>query len=450
MTSAVRPTTAVLLEALRAAGSLAAAPFFAAGYLARRARLAAEVERELGRPAAPAPLPEPPPALAHRPLRLFVSCAEPSGETHAVHLVAALRAELERAGAPAPELVGLGGERLAAAGVRLVGDPLRHAAMGTDVLRHLPFYVQLLRAAAAELARPTDLLLAVDSPALHVPLGHLAHRSRVPVAHLATPQYWAWAPWRVRSYRRAVDLALSILPFEPAWLERRGVRVAHVGHPHLDALADVPRAAAPAEAGAPLALLPGSRASVVRRNLPWMITTVARLRAAHPGLEALVPAARPELVAPIERALAEAGASAWARVEPDLHATLRRARAALSVSGTVLIDLLHHRLPAVVVYRLERALAARLAPRVLSVPWFASVNLLAGREVLPEFVFAGEGPREAVSEALARCYNDQATRRAARAGLEEAARRLGPPGAIVRAARHALALAAAPRPPSAP
>jgi lipid-A-disaccharide synthase len=123
-----------------------------------------------------------------------------------------------------------------------------------------------------------------------------------------------------------------------------------------------------------------------------------------------------------------------------VHRSLARARAALAVSGTVLIDLLHQRLPTVVVYRTPSALALRLYRGLVVAPWFASPNLLAGREVLPERAFSGRGPQAEVGDALARCYNDEAWRRRCLAGLELAARRLGPAGACDRAAAALLQL----------
>ena len=386
------PSRAVAREFARALVDLVLGAPRLGLYLLRRRRLAAELAADLARPAKvedrelPAALP------TDRPLVVFVSAAEPSGETHALNLVRALRAELAAAGAPPPRLLGLGGPALADQGVEIVGNPVARAAMGADVLRALPFYLRLLRDAAAALRSGADLFLPVDSPALHVPLAHMARRYGVPVAHFVTPQYWAWAPWRVRGYARAVDLALSILPFEPSWFRRHGVRVVHAGHPQLDRLADVPTSPEPADAPR-LVILPGSRGSVIERNLPWMLARARRLAECVPGLEVVIPHDREDQRGRLEALLAREAAGLDVRlVFGDLHGELARARAALSVSGTVLLDLLHHRLPAVVVYRLGSPFLARLSRHLLTVPWFSSVNLLAGREVLPEHCFAGEGP----------------------------------------------------------
>ena len=439
--TAPSPGSLVRREILRAAGAGALLPARALVFLARRRALRAELEGLLAAPAALAPEPDLRGVPTGRPLRLFVSCAEASGEIHAVSLVRELRRAVARLGGPPPEISALGGVRLEAEGVHHVGRPVERAAMGfRGPFENVGYYADLLRRTAEHFASALpDVCAPVDSPALHVPLARIAKAHGIPVVHFVTPQYWGWAPWRVGGYRAAVDRALSILPFEPAWFERRGVRVAHVGHPLLDALATIP-STRPAEDAHHLALLPGSRLGVIERNLPWMLAAAARLRARAPELRVLVVHERRELAEPLQAAIERVGAAGWARVETgDLHAALARARCALSVSGTVLLDLLHHRLPAVVVYRLANARSTFLARRFLTVPWFSSVNLLAGREVYPEFCFHGDGPLEAVDAALHGAFADAAARRACAEGLDLAAARLGPPGASARAAAQVLA-----------
>jgi lipid-A-disaccharide synthase len=440
--AAPSPRSLVRREVFRAAGAGVLLPARAVAYLASSGAKRREVAGLLGSPASLTPEPALP-ALPARPLRLFVSCAEASGETHAVSLVRALRATIERRGGPSPEITGLGGVRLEAEGVRHVGRPVERAAMGfRGPFENLSYYFDLLARTAAHLSewRP-DVCVPVDSPALHVPLARIARAHEIPVVHFVTPQYWGWAPWRVAGYRACVDRALSILPFEPAWFARRGVRVAHVGHPLLDALASVPPTR-PKEDARHLVLLPGSRLGVIERNLPWMLAAAGRLRKKEPELRALVVHEHRELAEPIEAAIEREEAGGWARPETgDLHASLARARCALSVSGTVLLDLLHHRLPAVVLYRLSSARTEWASRRFLTVPWFSSVNLLAGEEVYPEFTFHGEGPVEAVDAALHRAWVDPGWRAECVARLDLASERLGPPGACDRAAAHVLDLA---------
>lgn len=433
------PDLLLLRESARAVGQGLALLPRAVLYLAQRADREQEVREALATPAPPDEVP-PLPALRGRRPCVFVSAAEASGEIHAQNLVRELRAAARAAGGAEPRLVGLGGARLAAEGVELVGRPVERAQMGlSGVSSSLGYWLGLVKDCARAFARERpDVFVPVDSPALHVPLARIAHSHEIPVVHFVAPQYWGWAPWRARGYARAVDLALSILPFERAWFEREGVPCVHVGHPLLDALGELPATRPPADAR-DLVLLAGSRTSVIERNLPWMLEIVAGLRAELGDARVLVLHEDARFQAQLAAILARVPAARAELALGDLHGRLACARAAFSVSGTVLIDLLHHRLPAVVLYRLGSAREAWLGRRFLSVPWFSSVNLLAGSEVLPEFSFHGDGPRAEVREALRRALFDADWRARCVRELELAAARLGGPGACARAARHVLA-----------
>ncbi len=417
-------------------------PFRALDYWIERDAARAEVQGSLGDTPTLAPL-DAPLALPEQPLRVFISCAEASGEIHALNFIKALRELASEAGAPAPEFMGLGGPALARQGVRLLGDPVSRSAMGlVGVLGALPFYLGLVKAAARCFRQaPPDLFIPIDSPALHVPLGHIARSCGVRVVHFVTPQYWGWAPWRVRGYAHAVDLALSILPFEPAWFERRGIAVAHIGHPLLDELpaASSLEGSANREACRRVVVLPGSRKSVIRRNLPSMLSALQA--AASPGQDLEVIVAQHEAThrALIESILKELGSTQRVRLQVgELDSLLASAQLALSVSGTILLHLLHHRLPAVVVYRAEHERQLWMARQFLTTPWFASVNLLAGRKIYPEFFFRDPVPAPDLIEAVRLGLEDPGWRRATSEALESAAERLGPPGATRRAALAAL------------
>jgi lipid A disaccharide synthetase len=181
---------------------------------------------------------------------------------------------------------------------------------------------------------------------------------------------------------------------------------------------------------------------VIEQNLPWMLDAAARLRKVEPEVRVVVVQERRELLDPIEAAIERAEAGAWAVTETgDLHATLARARCALSVSGTVLLDLLHHRLPAVVLYRLSSGRAEWASRRFLTVPFFSSVNLLVGREVYPEFAFHGAGPVAEIDAVLRRAWGDEGWRAECVSELDRASALLGPAGACDRAALQVLDLA---------
>ncbi len=429
------------VELLRALGNGLLLPLHALYHFFRQRTLLEESRDDLG--SSPELVPDQLQLqLPGRPLRIFLSCAEASGETHACNLVWALQQALRELGAPAPRIVGLGGPRLAALDVRVLGDPVSEARMGfSGIVSALPFYLRLVTAAAEEFSgEPVDLFIGVDSPALNVPLSHMASRCGARTVQYITPQYWGWAPWRVAGFRRAVDLGLSILPFEPAWFARHRVPVAHVGHPLLDELGTrTPQLATPNDKAPILALLPGSRRSVIERNLPMMLQVIAPRLLADPSWRVVLCQSDTNHRELIEACLMSSQVDV-SRVEfsTDLEATLGQAEAALSVSGTILLHLLEHRLPTVVIYVLETPLQVWLGRHFLTVPWFSSVNLLAGREVYPEFSFSGGQPPGALELAVGELLGDPNWRGQCRAQLEFARERLGPPGASRRAALAAL------------
>jgi len=437
--------TLVVGEILRALGQALALPFHAFAYWRARDSSRAEVRADLQSKATFATEHAGNTAPVHA-LRIFVSCAEASGETHAVNFVGALRSALTAGGAPHAAFVGLGGARLSAIDVEIVGDPVAEARMGfSGIVGALPFYLGLVRSAANALrSGSVDLFVGVDSPALNVPLAHIAKRCGVPTVQYITPQYWGWAPWRARGFRQAIDLALSILPFEPAWFARRGIEVAHVGHPLLDELEDTEVAVERGEGDTKLlAVLPGSRGSVIRRNLPIMLKTLSETLAGDSQWRIRLCQGDDKHRDTIDECLRDCPAlEGRVELSTDLENELKVADAALSVSGTILIHLLRHGLPTVVLYSLESPAQEWMGRHFLTVPYFSSVNLLAGDEVYPEFSFAGDQPPIAWSESVGRLLKDSDWRARCRSDLARARRRLGPAGASRRAAAAALQLLA--------
>ena len=437
------PRTAARLELARAVGGGLVAPLRYLAHVPFRTRIKYDIKADVT--AGSGVITEPPSfeLPKDRPLRVFLSAAEASGEIHGASLAKALWQMAEDQGAPRPEIVAIGGDRLRALGITTIGDPVARAEMGFDsVIASLPYYVGLLEDAArhARETRP-DVVVVIDSPALHVPLARIVRRYGAPVVHVVAPQYWGWAPWRVGAYRKVIDRALTILPHEPAWYARHDVATEHIGHPLVDALKDVPHTT-PRPGSRVLALLPGSRRGVIRRNLPWMITALAELWKQSPDADVQILQSTGEHQELIEGILKDTQGGDKARlVVGGLHEHLAEARAAFAVSGTILTDILHHRLPTVVIYRVGKRLETWVYRNMLTCPFFASTNLLAGREVLPEHCFRGHGPMEQVSGQVADAFGNEEVRAKYAEGLQEAARRLGPAGAIHRAAGHVLQVA---------
>ena len=214
-------------------------------------------------------------------MRIMISCGEPSGDLYAGALVSEI---FHRE--PAAEVFGFGGQRLAAAGARLVGDFQGLSVTGlTEAIRVLPRSFAMLRrlTAVAREQRP-DVFVAIDFPEFNFRLMAALHRLGIPVVYYISPQLWAWRARRMETMKRFVDRVLVIFPFEEELYRRAGIPVQFVGHPLVDLVrVQQPRAALLREHGldpeAPtVALLPGSRTNELTRIVPAMAASLPLTR----------------------------------------------------------------------------------------------------------------------------------------------------------------------------
>jgi lipid-A-disaccharide synthase len=389
---------------------------------------------------------EPPAAVAPSggPLRVLLVAGEPSGDLHAANLAAALL-RLR----PDAVLEGIGGPRMAAAGVRVVRDLVSDPVMGVwPVVRRTPDFARLYRDLLARLEDdPPDVVVGVDYPGLNLRLAGAARRRGVPFVEYIAPQVWAWAPWRTRKLARDVALVLPILPFEPAIFGAAGARAPYVGHPLMEHLerrgvdeAVVARLRDGVPAGcAVVALMPGSRRSEVRQNLPLLLAAALDLEVIRPPTRFVLPLAAERLRPLVEELTAASGVVVHVCPPSESDDAMAAADAAITVSGTATLHLAFHGVPAVVVYRASAAGRA-LSRLLLTTPWIALPNLVACEEVLPEFV---AGPRDVprVVEALLSLLPGGDRRDRAVAGLRRVRARLSAPGVSDRAARWVVSVA---------
>lgn len=378
-----------------------------------------------------------------QPLRVMISCGEPSGDVYA----GALAAELQRL-EPDVVISGFGGERLQASGASLVRDFRGLSVTGlTEALRVIPRSWEAYRALvhAADEDRP-DVFVPIDFPDFNFFLARALHKRGIPIAYYISPQLWAWRRGRLKTIRRVADRVLVIFPFEEAFYRDAGVPVTFVGHPLLDLSAPVrPRAeflaAHDLDPSRPVvAMLPGSRRNEVRAILPDLVKTADIIAARLPRAQFVV-ARAPHLDDQLFAAIGEWPPSVQAPrvLEGATDSVLDAADVALVASGTVTVQAALHGCPMVVVYRLA-PLTYRLGKPFVHVDTFAMANLIAGRPVVPELIQDQFTPEAAASQAL-RVLTDASHAAKVRADLAEVRAKLGSPGASRRAAEAILALA---------
>ena len=359
---------------------------------------------------------------ADRPLRVMISAGEASGEMYGAELLTALRGLVAQV-----ECFGMGGERMREAGCELVVDARDVAVVGLfEVLGHLPRIYREFHKLLAEVdRRRPDAAVLIDFPDWNFRLAKQLRRRGIPVVYYVSPQLWAWRKGRLKLVQRDVSRMLVIIPFEREFYARNGVEVEFVGHP----LSELEPPGVSREEFAQrwglnasrtwIALLPGSRKKELRLNLPAMLGAAERL---GEGFEFVMPVAstldrewvREQIAAALRlptlaakksfaagyaatNAAPAAGAEVEVKLTDDARATLLHARVGVVASGTATVEAALIGTPFVMVYRVA-GLTWMLGRHLVKLPYYGMVNLVAGREVVPELIQDGFTPERVERE----------------------------------------------------
>jgi lipid-A-disaccharide synthase len=368
---------------------------------------------------------------------VLLVAGEASGDLHGATLARALTAL-----APGVRISGMGGDRMADAGVRLLRRVERVTVVGgTEALGRIPALWSAFKVLRGQLRhRPPRVLVLIDFPEFNMRLARVARSVGVPVVYFIAPQLWAWRPRRVHAMARNVSRVLAIFPFEVGLYQEAGVPVEFVGHPVLDVLPAIDRDAArrglAADGETLVGLLPGSRDTEVRRHLPVLLGAAARIRARRPRTRFALPVAATIPPASLTDAVRASGLPVDV-LPGDAYRVMAVADLLLLSSGTATLEAACYGAPMVVLYRLS-ALSHALARRLVrGVSHISLPNIIAGREIVRELIQDQATP-DALAAAGLELLEDDVARATQRAALLEVRGRLGEAGAGVRAARAVL------------
>ena len=373
------------------------------------------------------------------PRRLVLVAGEASGDLHGAALVAALRAA-----DPTLEFSGIGGPRMRQAGVALSDDLTRLALIGVvDVLRHFGTFRRVFYRILDHIDTwKPDAVICIDYPGFNLRLAREVKRRRLPLIYYISPQVWAWHQSRVRLIREVVDHLVVILPFEPDFYRPHGIRADFVGHPLLDLVRPtVTRETFLSGEGLSptmktITLAPGSRVGEINRHLPLMLEAAARIARTHPGTQFLLPTL-PTLPEAIYTQHLQRYRDLALRVVPGkMYDALNAADLVLVASGTATLETAIAERPMIIVYKTSfwTWLPARLVVRL---PYIGLVNVVAGKQVVPELIQFDATPERLAREALA-ILDDPKRQEQMRQELRQVKAKLGEPGAAARAARSIL------------
>lgn len=372
-------------------------------------------------------------------MKYFLIAGEASGDLHAAHLMKALLAI-----DPSASFRYYGGDCMQAVGGTLLCHYRHLAYMGfVQVALHLPTILRGLRRCKAEIDswRP-DAVILVDYPGFNLKIAkYVSRQALCPVYYYISPKIWAWKEHRIHAIRCYVDRLFSILPFEVDFFEKKHhYPISYVGNPTMDEVsAYLSEHGQPRPDGHTIALLPGSRRQEITDNLSRMLQAVKPLCTEGGGEPAwhIRIAVAPSMPRDLYTAIVQrAGLPARSvqLVEERTYDLLHHATAALVTSGTATLETALFRVPQVVCYFMRCGwFVSRIRPYFLKVPFISLVNLIVGREVVPELV-AGDMTAEEVRRRLLHILPGAPGRAAMLQGYDELAGKLGQPGAPRRAA----------------
>lgn len=308
-------------------------------------------------------------------MKIFFSVGEPSGDLHGANLIRQLKKEESSI-----ECVGFGGPRMQNEGLIVHRDLTEMAVMMFwQVLTMIPRFYSFYREANRYFAsNPVDAVVLIDFPGFNWWIAKAAKRHNIPVFYYGVPQMWAWAPWRIHKLKKRVDVVICKLPFEKSWFEKRGVEAHFVGHPYFDELSvrqldksfiqdfDDNQTRL-------LTLLPGSRNQEVSANLPWMLEAAAEVTSKVKDVSVAI-ACFNQKHKELARQLVRDSSLPFDIMVDRTPELIHLSDVCLACSGSVSLELMYHRKPSVIVYRVS-PLQALLKWLFLKIPYITLVNL---------------------------------------------------------------------------
>ncbi|MDX1694360.1 MAG: lipid-A-disaccharide synthase [Ketobacteraceae bacterium] len=323
------------------------------------------------------------------PVRIGIIAGEMSGDLLGAGLMDAIRQRI-----PDVEFVGIGGPKMIDAGCRSLFPMERLSVMGiVEVLGRLGELLQIRKAIVAEFTRqPPALFIGIDSPDFVIPVEYRLRQQGVKTVHYVSPSVWAWRQNRVHKIRKAVNLMLTLLPFEAAFYEKHKVPVRFVGHPLaniIDPDLDVQRAKQHWGYGVHdrvVAVLPGSRGGELKYIGPLFIETMRRMHLMDPRIKFVVPLANEARKEQFEHQLVQyEQALPIQLIDGHAREVMAASDAVLVASGTATLEAMLLKRPMVVAYKWG-AITHGIISRLVKTDYVSLPNLLAGEELVPEYI----------------------------------------------------------------
>lgn len=322
---------------------------------------------------------------------ILILTGEASGDMRGAELLAILKKEM-----PDEEFWGFGGERLRKEGVLLIEHIKNLSLVGIwevvlglrQVLRQMKKLKKTVR------QKKPSMAILIDYPGMNLRIARFLKKENVPVVYYVIPQLWAWGSWRIRSFKKHVDLALCLFPFEEEFLKEHGVKCAFVGHPVIEQLPE--RLPEKDRSEFTLALLPGSRRSEVENLLPLMLEAAEKIKETCGDMRINL-AKTSNLDDELYRdALGGTCPDNLDFFTDDTISALSKSDFAIVTSGTATLETALTKTPFVIIYRASR-ITYLLFKAFADISEIGLVNIVAKEKLIPELL-----QKDANAEKIAR------------------------------------------------
>lgn len=367
-------------------------------------------------------------------MKIMLSAGEASGDLHGANLAEALKAV-----DPQVELIGMGGEQMRKAGIRIVYDIKNLGVIGIgEIIKKIPFFYKLRTFLVNTMKEEKpDALVCIDYPGFNMKLIEKAKEAGIPVIYYILPTIWAWHKSRGNVIAEYTDLAVSLFPFEAEMYKKMGTNVVYGGHPLLDTVKpsmskDEAYSFFGLQQGKKTVLfMPGSRVQEVQSLYGKMLAAGKLLQDKVEGLQFMVPKASTIDRHMLEEAAREANLEVHIG-EERVYDMMNIADAAICASGTATLETALMGVPTLLVYRVN-ALTYWLSKILVHLDSIGLPNIISGHRIMPE-LWQDEVTPENIEAAVLPWLVDAAAAEEARHLMAGVRCQMGEAGAVRRTA----------------